>query len=562
MKNKFLLPLSACLLISLSACGNGNEGGDTPDILPDSPSYNGGLAGDEALDQVNTQNDTNIETLLENVTTKTKYTYEVNVAVGDINEHFVQYFTPNAWYCEYGTSDDFGYAQTYKGHKMFKYYINDDATEVYPSIYEYAGYNENSIVTELYSAFTIANIGQIEGTLDTLKDDGYQSLGGNNYIILDSETMSVFQFMSTYGSSIASFINSFYIQIVDLDSCIFETTLDLGSYGTITGKFTPVEETKIDFVNDAVINDGLDGVASYPEVSEVTSLLDRNNFTMKGVSTIDANGVETNPTTTIYCTNDYFVYDYESEEYEDFGFAFIKANTEVPVYPFDSETGELSSTPTLMSHPYDSCYEFVLNEDGSITFMNFNGPMESETTKYLEVSELPNVGDPNIIYILKNGGESVYTYTYDEETNKWKPYSEWYDTVGDFYVYNLGATFYLSSTAFTALAPSLFEVLSPENPANHKYFSSNLDMTSALANGIFGWGFQPTNTWMENITKAYLNINYDSNNALTSFDLGLGVLASLNGGPFAEQKIFYNYSSFGTTSFESVENALNELYGE
>ena len=63
---------------------------------------------------------------------------------------------------------------------------------------------------------------------------------------------------------------------------------------------------------------------------------------------------------------------------------------------------------------------------------------------------------------------------------------------------------------------------------------------------------------MNYITKAYLNINYSSNSEIDSIDFGLGVTATVNG-TYGEQKIFYNYSNFGETKFESVETLINSF---
>ena len=61
--------------------------------------------------------------MLEKASKYEKYTYEVNVNVSETNEHFTQYFTPNAWYTEGGSDADFGYAQTKDKHYLFKYYF-------------------------------------------------------------------------------------------------------------------------------------------------------------------------------------------------------------------------------------------------------------------------------------------------------------------------------------------------------------------------------------------------------------------------------------------------------
>lgn len=560
MKNKLLFLSLSFLLTLVSSCSTNSN---VVDLKPsESPSYNGGLEGNEADDTFEEENNDEIVNVLTKAANITKYSYEVEVNVSGTYEKFTQYFTPNAWYTEGGNDVDFGYAQTKEDKYLFKYYINEEATKVYPSVYEYGGYYTNDIIKGLYSSLTIADISLVKDTLSTLKNDGYQYLGANNFIILDDYTMSVFQFMSTYGSSIASFINAFYIQIIDVENCIFETTLDLGSYGTIKGKFTPLETTKIDFVNDAVLNDGLEGVLSNQKIEKVSELLSGNNFTMKGISLVESNGNVNKPTATAYCTNDYFLYDFVDQKYQDFGFAFIKANTKVMVYEED-DNNVMSDTATEHQYDYDCCYKFRIDSNGNVKFSRFIGPIENESTKYQYVDSLPQTGESGVLYICKDetGKMMVYEYAQTNTGYEWKIYSEWYDTVGDFYLYNYGATLYPASTAFTSLASSLFEKVDPSDDNENNFLTSNSDITSALANGLFGWGFQSTTTWMDYITNAYMNINYSENQEIESVDLGLGIVATV-GGNSGEQKIFYNYSNFGTTKVDAVDKAISSLYSE
>lgn len=554
MKNKFIIAPLICLCAIIASCGQTSN--NVSDI--DSPSINGGLEGNEAEDNFTLENSTSVVDILTKASKITKYKYEVNINLLGTTESFVQYFTPNAWYLEYGNENDFGYAQTLNEKYLFKYYIDEEAQQVYPSIYEYGGYESNSIISGLYTPLTIASASLLTYSISDFDEEDYKYLGANKFIILDSNLMSVFQFMTTYGSSIADYINSFYIQIIDEKSNIFETILDLGSYGTITGKFTPLNETKIDFVNQAVL-DGLEGVLENSSIKEAMSLLDNNNFTIHGIKMIEANGYEHEPPATIYCTNDYFVYDYNNVNYKNFGYAFIKANTIVPLYDVD-ENGNLLGTYKNTMYRYDGCYFFQIENDGQIYFTRFNGPIENESTKYIYVDELPEVGEEGYLYICENeeGKLVVYEYIKTNDVYEWKIYSDWYDSVGDFYVFNYGATFYPSSTVLTSLSSSLFEKIDYKDSYETNFYSLNSDITSALASGLFGWGFQTSTTWMNYITKAYLNINYSSNNEIDSIDFGLGVTATVNG-TYGEQKIFYNYSNFGETKFESVETLINSF---
>ena len=532
------------------------------DIIYESPSYDGGLEGNEANDAEEDLINTDIETLFKKAVTFERYQYEVSVNVTSLPaENLTQYFTPNAWYTE-GNIDNFGYAQTKDEHKMFKYYINNEANEVYPSIYEYGGYETSEIITDLYSLLTITDISQLSPYLDEFNSEDYTYQGNNSFAILDSNIMSIFQFMTTYGSSIAKIINSFSVQIVSLEDTIFKTTLDLGSYGTIVGKFTPLETTKIDFVNDAVLNSGLKGVESYSNVEEGMRKLNGNNFTIRGIKLVEANGTTHEATATIYATNDYFVYDFVDPTYADFGFALIKPNVEVPVYGKDATTGELLDEPEMMSVAYDACYEFEVMSDGTYKFTNFIGPVENESIHYVYVDKLPQEGESGTLYItedISNETDDLMVYEYIEVNGKmqWSLYSTWYDTVGDFYLYNYGATLYPGSTAFTALAPKLFEKVDPSKESETNYKSSNADIVSAVSTGLFGWGFQPTTTWLDNLEDATLSLNY-TEDELTSIDIGVYITANLGSGTGA-QHVSYNYSNFGTTKVEKFEEYLSTL---
>ena len=108
MKNKFIIAPLICLCAIITSCGQTSN--NVSDI--DSPSINGGLEGNEAEDNFTLENSTSVVDILTKASKITKYKYEVNINLLGTTESFVQYFTPNAWYVEYGNKNDFGYAQT------------------------------------------------------------------------------------------------------------------------------------------------------------------------------------------------------------------------------------------------------------------------------------------------------------------------------------------------------------------------------------------------------------------------------------------------------------------
>lgn len=97
-----------------------------------------------------------------------------------------------------------------------------------------------------------------------------------------------------------------------------------------------------------------------------------------------------------------------------------------------------------------------------------------------------------------------------------------------------------------------------ENETN--FVSTALDLEASLAQTLFGYGFQPTTTWMDYITHAFMDINYEGDN-LTSIELGLGVDAMSNG-TYSNQLVSYTIDNFGTTSVAEVEAFLAPYMGE
>ena len=550
-KLKYLLVSS--LLLLLTGCNT-----STVTLDPESPSYGGGLGGNASEDDFQVTFEDHLPELLNSVKDLKKYSYEVEVNVGSTQENFTQHFAPKAWYVEYEDSQNsFGYAEEISTNYMFKYYLSKDENNAYPSIYEYSGYDELRPVEGLYSAATIANINILNNVLNKLE---YVQTGINTYIITDSSVMSVFQYMSTYGSSIASYIQTFTIEIVSLDDLIFNTTLDLGGYGSITGTFSALNETKIDFVSEEAKNGTLKGVASYSNIQSALNQFNSNNFTIHGLTITNPNNQVENRNATIYCTNDYFLYDYSSENnasgWNDFGFAFVKRNKPVQIEAKNQDgTYENSRVSTL---DYDAAYEFEIDPDGNYHFVNIIGPLESETTDYMCVEELPATGETNVLYIVpdnENGGYDVYEYL--ETTGGEYSFAfiqDWYDSIGDFYVYNTGATFYPSATILPIFGSMLFEKDDMSLTETTSYHSTNSDIISALANGIFGWGFQPTTTWMDYILQANLDFTYD-NSIVNLITLSLDVFATVNG-VTGIHNVAYNFDNFGVTNHQNTSEFL------
>lgn len=543
-KNSILL--STLLLVSCST---------NIQTIIDSPNVDGGLQGDASQDEVDVVQDDRLTYLFKTIYNNGYFSYDTRVKVGSNNEHFVQYYTPYAWYNESDiVEDSFGYAMTYEDYYMFKYYLNETKDEVYPSVYEYSGYNTLEKVQGLYSPLTLSHPLFLEDTFDTLE---YQKVSQNRYLLTDTETMSIFQYMTTYGTSITNYIVAAYVDIIDEDNYIFDVTFDLGAYGSIVSRYTPLASTPIDFVNDLIIENQLEGVEQYDDIVEMSNMLKNNNYTLHGPRSYGADGGVDNYSFDITCTNDYFLIDYKSEDYLDFGYAFIKKGTTVPVRVAD-ENGDYTGAYTNYTLDYDACFRFEIDKENNIYFNRFIGPIENENIDYQEVDVLPEVGEEGVLYIIEeNGQKIVYEWIEKNGEFQYSKYSDWYDCVGDFYIGTTYATFYLGSTAFLDIAPKLFEKNSYVED-DGKYYSTNTDIESSLANGLFGWGFQSTTTWMDYITKAVISINRDSENAVESYDIGLTVQAYING-VYKNEDVFYTIDHINESSSSEVENFIASL---
>ncbi len=539
MKKKSVLLLS--LLALCFSCSS-------QEVLPlKSPMEDGGLGGNASEDVVATRSVDEVKNLLNRASRVSKYSYAIDADVTGVKESFVSYYTPNAYYEDHGAGNEqsFGYAQTKTNHYLFKYYLSEDEKEVIPSIYEYEGLSDTiEKVQGLYGAFTLAHFSLLSATMESF-DAIY--VGSNRFLISDVNTASIFQFMTTFGSSISNYLTGVYIEILDLNANKFKAICDLGAYGLITGTFSPENSTKIDFVNDQASRGELEGVDSYNDVQEFFDLTKQNNYVLEGIY-VNSNGVETRPQYTIHCTNNYFLLDYSDPSYRSFGYVLVPENTTV--------TYGVAGKTTTQTLSYAACYGFSVDNQGNYFFDSFMGPVESDGIKYQEVDVLPPTGDPNILYIVPTatGEKEVYEWAADGQgVYSFKRYSSWYDCVGDFYFNNISATFYFSGTPLSEIGAHYFE----KDLKEEGYYSRDSGIMSSLGNGLFGWGFQPTTTWMNYIQEAKLSVHKDAQDQVDSASVGLVVSASIDGN-YSNQHIYYKVKDFGKGNVEDVETFLEE----
>ena len=551
--NKNVISISLISILIATGCNSNNSQNNTVPNKPNistttiikSPNEEGGLEGNASNDTVKEHDSVELKEFLLKASDVKYYSYEITSKVPNNEAHFIDYFTPNAWYEENDNPDlSFGYAQERGTNAVFKYYL--DGNNVVPSIYEYKGLgDEITKLTNLYDTWTIANINMLK---DCMEDFSCKYIGLNKYLLTDSNTSSIFQYMTTYGSSITNFIIATYIDIINYDELIFKATIDLGKNGSIEAVFTPTNNTKINFVNDLVTSGDLKGVDYHLDVYDFfNNKMNTNNFVLHGIKQ-KLNGSESDVVPyTIHCTNDYFYLEYEDPSYTNWGYALVPAYTPITYY----ENGE-AKTQTL---EYTACYGFKKRSNGSFEFDYFKGPVANSNQLYKEVNELPETGEENTLYIIKENG-AKYSYYYSENT--WKLYGEWFNSVSDFYVNESYASFYLSGSALSSIGSLYFEKsLTNED----EYFSKSTEIRGALANGLFGWGFQATNTWMEYTTQANLKINRDSNSNITSYDIGLSLKYYTNGSYAGIGQIYYTIDSFGNGNVPAIDEFLNTTFG-
>ena len=557
---KYLLSLILLPLLLSTSCSNKNSSSIVIDTVIKSPNEDGGLEGNADKDTVEAQDPSVLKDFLLNVSNEKYYKYEITANIQGNESHFVNYTTPYAWYEE---NDDpslsFGYAEEFNTGAVFKYYLDEENNTAIPSIYEYVGIGDSiSKLTGLYSPLTITHVNLFQSNMDEFSAI---SEGTNKFLITDSNTASIFQFLTTFGNSITNFINAVYVEILDEEGLQFRSICDLGELGTIEGIFTPTKNLKNAFIHDLIVTGKLKGVDYHEDVNDFfTKVMPSNNFVLHGIKQ-NANILENNDDPyTIHCTKEYFFLEYslelQKQGYQNFGYVYFPKNTTV-TYKEDVNGVPMNKTQTLS---YSACYSFFQNNNGEFVIDKFIGPTENGATKYKEVDQLPETGDYNTFYIVEENGIKV-AYEYREISNGvfgWALYDNWFNSVGDFPINGVMASFYVGSTALAKIGSLYFEQ-NLKNP--NEYYSKDLSVIGVLANGLFGWGFQHTDTWMDFIETAKLKVNKNLTNEILSYDLCLDVRARLNGGEEELHEISYNIDSFGSANVVEVDNFLNKIKG-
>ena len=555
MKKLRKVLLSSLSLLSLISCSS-----NIIDVIK-SPAEDGGLEGNAASDTVTKADSKALKTLLEKASKIKKYTYEIKSNVIGYESHSIMHYTPNAWFDErLDSSTSFGMAQTYGKKEVFKYYLNEEQNEVIPSIYEYAGLTgEMDKLVDLYSALSTAHINMLQDTFDTFEA---MYVSTNKFLITDSESASVFQYMTTYGTSITSYINGIYVEILDEENIMFKVTTDLGDAGNIECIFVDKTKvgTKIDFVNELIEKNQLKGVDYHDDMHDLfTNKLASNNYVLEGTKLV---GDSTMHRYNIHCTDDYFFLDYtepyKKQGYKGFGYVMVEKGKEVTYKYTNSDNQVVTKTQTLA---YDACYSFKEDGNGSYYIDKFVGPIESDGLKFVEVNSLSEVTSPklNTYYIVyEDGAKRVYEYKEISDGKYGLTYvMDWFNSVADFPINDISASFYFSSNGLCDLAPMFYEQ-DLKNPS--LYHSQDKDIMGLIANGLFGWGFMATNTWMSYVTESRVEVE-KVEEEIVGAKIALGILASVNGGDYKEQVVYYDIKDFGKGNVESVDNFLYPYLG-
>lgn len=528
-----------------------------------------GLEGNADKDKVDSGESeydvTDLKDMFTAVSKISKFTYETTITLESQSSHFISYYLPKVYYEK---NDDeslsFGYAEEADTSYLFKFYL-DENNKAIPSIYEYISMDEDDMnpLTDLYDVFSVASTTMLSETLDTFSAI---SLGNNTFTISDSETASIFQYMTTYGTAITDYMSNVKVEIIDYLANIFEVTVNLvGSYGSIVSRFTPIEESFLDEVETEVENGTLKGISSYNDVTNFLNKAATNDYVIEGIKSKEKNGYS-NPYYRIHLTNSYFYLEYlaydtsgneiPNSSYDNYGLAYVKKGQSIALYSKNS-SGIYEESEVIGPLNYDACFGFVQDSSsGNFYFDYFKGPVETDSIKYLEVDTLPEEGDSSILYIVpdEDGTKTVYEWVEvsDSDGNssyKFSKYSSWYSSVGDFGINTTSDSFYLTaSSGLTTVGAHLFEKSSTESSF---YYSKDTDIISLVCNGLFGWGFQSTTTWMEYTNYAYLEPTYEDEN-LVSANFGVGVSVT-SSGITSTQDFCYTYDFTKSGNVDEVE---------
>lgn len=567
--NKLIFALLSSLLLascSTNSIPSTDSSGETPSTSDQTSetSINQGLEKDADKDTVTPKDINDLVNVFEKAIRTATYSYSTTLNLSGVYEEYTQYFTENAWYEENHTypSTSFGYAHDTNKH-VFKYYLDENGEGI-PSLYLDASGESEEEGDGIYDIFMITSISLLDYYMTEDMATYYRP---NSYILTDDNVQSIFQFMTTYGTSIAGYVQSYRIDIDNVETGEFTSVITLASNaGTITSKFTPLTSTPIDEISENAAKGQFFGINYYDDVKTLLDKTATNNYVLEGIK-VRQNGVLLpDYSYKINCTENYFFLDYLDEDYEDYGYMYIPSGTEITY----EDRAETTTTNVTVTNSYDTCFEYYKKSNGTYAFDKFVGPTPDGDYTFLAVngySNLPATGDSSVYYIVKDsttGENSVYIWTVistDSSGNETYGYqvfsSRWYNNVGEFYINDGYATFYLTSQGIVGAGQYYYEQ-DREDP--NFYIATDSTITSALSNGLFGWGFQATDTWKDYINNAFIKINKDEAGNIASAEIGLNVSA-VSSGTSVTLEIYYEISDFDNANLADIDTFYNETIG-
>lgn len=544
------------LILVLSGC-SGVANNKWPNAV--SPSESGGLEANASNDLAPVKDSSDCKKLLKEVSQSKYYCLEIISNVAGSPAHFYSYYAPHCYLeKDYFTSKSFGFGEEKDTSNIFKFYIDENGN-VNPSLYEMSTYGDEVVPERvLYSQASLTHVSLFGGYTSTFSAINE---GHNRYLITDADTASIFQYMTTFGYSITNYITATYVDIINLDTLEFKATVSLGEHGDIALQFTKQDETTspLGKINKDIEDGTIKGVAYHDDVGDFfENYASTNNYVLEGIKQNLSTGVVKTYNYNIHCTENYFYLENTNPAYQNWGYCIVKKGTSV-TYETQSNSGATVKKTQKLN--YDACYGFAQKDDGSFYFDFFKGPIESDSVKYLEVDELPETGDSSYLYIVANeeGRKEVYEWTQvSNGVYGYLLYSpSWSQMVGDYSINDASASFYLSPTGLCDFGKYFFD---KDEVVENRYHATDSSVLSILSNGLFGWGFQATTTWMDYVTGANLSISKEDGK-IVSAEIGLDVLASVNSQTTAKQEIYYTMKDFGKGQVAEVSEFLNEKLG-
>lgn len=492
---------------------------------------------------------------IEKLATTRKYSYAIEYRCLGIESDVVDYYGDHYFYEDNLTDPDasFGLAEEASDGELnvFRFYVEN--SQCVPSLYHYTTLSGDlAPLTEVFGPFGVAGLHNFYQ--EALEELSGIAVGVNEFLITSSSTYQIFQYMTQIGSGISSIMTACRYRIVNPATNEVEITIELGDQGYIRSELTPLSSSPYDYIDAGLTDGSLKGIAYHQEVVQTfeTDLAQDNysfTFQIEEEETIYPGTFEGK-----LCQN-YFLIDYSdqynAQGYTDFGFAYFPDNVTIPL---ESQSNGVYAELSSSTLAYSACYDFELDREGNVHFLSLIGPNETDELKFVQVAtkaDLDNLPADQLsegyLYIVE---DENYAYQYqivDAATEEYgfTPYSEWYDTVGDFYLDNASATFYCSSAILTHLARYYLE-----KESDGVYFTTDSSFVSLLASSLFGWGFIAGTSWQSYAEKAVVEIKEQG------VDISLEVPRP-NGAGTTVLKMMIN--DIGTTAIPEVATVYDEL---